>query len=86
MLLDCTHPREIDGNGRTVRALLGNEKYSIDYDRVIQVAAEQVAEPPADLAAKFLESHEPGHERARRGLLCAPSSWGSVIISDKGGA
>ena len=85
MPLDRTQPREIDGNGRTVRALLGNQKYSIDYyQREYKWQQKQVAELLADLAAKFLESHEPGHERHDVAYY-AHYFLGSVIISDKGG-
>ena len=50
--------REIDGKGRTVRDLLANRKYSIDYyQREYKWQHKQVTELIDDLAAKFLESH-----------------------------
>ena len=77
--------REIDGKGRTVRELLAGRKYSIDYyQREYKWQQKQVAELIDDLADKFLESHEEGHERS------AVADYGhyflgSIIISDKDG-
>ena len=77
--------REIDGKGRTVRELLAGRKYSIDYyQREYKWQTKQVAELIDDLADKFLESYEPGHERS------AVADYGhyflgSIIISDKDG-
>jgi hypothetical protein len=77
--------REIDGKGRTVRELLAGRKYSIDYyQREYKWQQKQVAELIDDLAAKFLESHEPGTERS------AVADYGhyflgSIIVSDKDG-
>ena len=78
-------PREIDGKGRTVRELLAGRKYSIDYyQREYKWQTKQVTELIDDLSAKFLESYEPGHERA------AVADYGhyfvgSIIVSDKDG-
>jgi hypothetical protein len=78
-------PRKIDGDGRTVRQLLAGQKYSIDYyQREYKWQTKQVTELMDDLATKFLESYEPGHERddvANYGHYFL----GSIIISDKGG-
>ncbi|MGB8265972.1 MAG: DUF262 domain-containing protein [Candidatus Velthaea sp.] len=77
--------REIDGKGRTVRELLANRKYSIDYyQREYKWQQKQVAELIEDLADKFLDSHEEGDERS------AVADYGryflgSVIVSDKDG-
>lgn len=77
--------REIDGKGRTVRDLLAGRKYSIDYyQRDYKWQKKQVAELIDDLAAKFLESYEPGNERS------AVADYGhyflgSIIVSDKDG-
>lgn len=77
--------REIDGDGRTVRQLLTARKYSIDYyQREYKWQTKQVTELIDDLANKFLESYEPGHDRSavegyRHYFL------GSIIISDKDG-
>src|SRR5689334_22719863 len=78
-------PREIDGKGKTVRELLAGRKYSIDYyQREYKWQTKQVAELIDDLANKFLESYEPGHERS------AVADYGhyfvgSIIVSDKEG-
>jgi uncharacterized protein with ParB-like and HNH nuclease domain len=77
--------REIDGDGRTVRQLLANRKYSIDYyQREYKWQRKQVAELLEDLAAKFLDTYEAGHERS------AVADYGhyflgSIVISDKDG-
>jgi len=77
--------REIDGKGRTVRELLAGRKYSIDYyQREYKWQQKHVAELLDDLAAKFLECYEEGHERS------AVADYGhyflgSIIISDKDG-
>jgi len=77
--------REIDGKGRTVRELLSNRKYLIDYyQREYKWQHKQVAELIKDLAAKCLDSYDEGDERS------AVADYGhyflgSVIISDKDG-
>src|SRR5438270_11806933 len=77
--------REIVGKGRSVRELLANRKYSIDYyQREYKWQTKQVTELIEDLANKFLESFEAGHERS------AVADYGhyflgSIIISDKDG-
>jgi hypothetical protein len=80
------HPsREIDGKGRTVRELLANRKYSIDYyQREYKWQREQIAELLNDLAAKFLESHEKGNERSAVAEY-GHYFLGSIIISDRDG-
>ena len=82
---DRRTPREIDGKGKTVRELLAGRKYSIDYyQREYKWQTKQVAELIDDLANKFLEDYEPGHERS------AVADYGhyfvgSIIVSDKDG-
>ena len=77
--------KEIRGDAKSIRELLGGAKYSIDYyQREYKWQTKQVAELIDDLAAKFLESHEPGDERS------AVADYGhyflgSIIISDKDG-
>jgi hypothetical protein len=85
MTIEMRQPREIDGKGRTVRELLAGRKYSIDYyQREYKWQTKQVAELIDDLAAKFLESFEPEHER---GAVAEYGHYflGSIIISDKDG-
>src|SRR5213083_982530 len=77
--------RAIDGKGRTVRELLAGRKYSIDYyQREYKWQTKQVAELIDDLANKFLESYEPGHERSSVSEY-GHYFLGSIIVSDKDG-
>ena len=77
--------RKIYGNAKNVRALLSGVKYALDYyQREYKWQTKQVAELIDDLAGKFLENYEPGHNRS------AIESYGhyflgSIIISDKDG-
>ncbi|MEK6227576.1 MAG: DUF262 domain-containing protein [Chloroflexota bacterium] len=78
-------PREIDGKGRTVRELLANRKYAVDYyQREYKWQRKHVAELIDDLADKFLGSYEAGHER---GIVAEYGHYflGSIVISDKDG-
>jgi uncharacterized protein with ParB-like and HNH nuclease domain len=85
MIMDKGASREIDGKGRTVRELLANRKYSIDYyQREYKWHKKQVTELLDDLAAKFSDSYEEGDNRS------AVADYGhyflgSIIISDKDG-
>lgn len=77
--------REIDGTGRTVRELLAHRKYSIDYfQREYKWQKKQVEELIQDLAARFLENHQPGNER-RAVASYGHYFLGSIIVSDKNG-
>jgi uncharacterized protein with ParB-like and HNH nuclease domain len=77
--------KRILGEAKTIRALLGGAKYSIDYyQREYKWQAKQVRELVEDLTTKFLEDYEEGDERS------AVESYGhyflgSIIISDKDG-
>ena len=77
--------REVDGKARTVRELLANRKYSIDYyQREYKWQQKQVAELIDDLAANFIDNYQEDDERS------AVADYGryflgSVIISDKDG-
>ncbi|MCK4343187.1 MAG: DUF262 domain-containing protein [Phycisphaerae bacterium] len=77
--------REILGDAKNIRALLGNAKYAIDYyQREFRWQTKHVTELIDDLANKFLESYEPEHERSaveRYGHYFL----GSIIISNKDG-
>ena len=56
--------REILGKAKTVRELLKDVKYAIDYyQREYKWQEKQMHELVDDLSAKFLEEYEPGHER-----------------------
>jgi len=77
--------REIDGKGKTVRELLANRKYSIDYyQREYKWQKKQLLELIDDLSQKFEENYEPTHER---GAVKDYGHYflGSIIISDKDG-
>ena len=77
--------KEIRGDARNIRTLLGGAKFSVDYyQREYRWETKQITELLDDLSEKFLESYEPGHERS------AVESYGhyflgSIIISDKDG-
>lgn len=77
--------KEIRGNAKNIRALLGGAKFTIDYyQREYRWQTKQIIELIDDLSEKFLGSHETGNERT------AVEEYGhyflgSIIISDKDG-
>lgn len=77
--------KEIRGDAKNIRALLGNAKYAIDYyQREYRWQTKHVTELLNDLTNKFRDNFEPGHERSaveRYGHYFL----GSIIISDKDG-
>jgi len=76
--------KAIDGKGKTIRELLANRKYSIDYyQREYKWEAKQLAELIDDLCDKFFESYDPTHERAKVEDY-GHYFLGSIIISAKG--
>lgn len=77
--------REIRGDAKNIRSLLGGAKYAIDYyQREYRWARKQITELIDDLAEKFSGSHEEGNERsAVEGY--GHYFLGSIIISDKDG-
>lgn len=83
MTLENQQSREIDGDGRTVRQLLANRKYSIDYyQREYKWQKKQLTELLEDLSNKFLESYEETHERSEIDNY-GHYFLGSIIISSK---
>lgn len=77
--------REIRGDAKTIRQLLGGAKYAIDYyQREYKWQTKHITELLNDLADKFLESYELGHERSAVGEY-GHYFLGSTIISDKDG-
>jgi uncharacterized protein with ParB-like and HNH nuclease domain len=77
--------REIRGDAKTIRQLLGGAKYSIDYyQREYKWQTKHVTELLDDLTAKFLDSYEPGDERSEVANY-GHYFLGSIIISDKEG-
>jgi len=75
--------REILGKAKTVRELLKEVKYSIDYyQREYKWHEKQIRELVDDLSDKFLEEYQPGHPRAK--VAEYPHYFlGSIIISKK---
>lgn len=81
-----SHVREIQGQARTIQQLLSGVRYSIDfYQREYQWKTKQIQELVDDLADKFLQEHEPAHER-KAVASYAPYFLGSIIVSKKDGA
>lgn len=78
--------REIDGKGKTVRDLLDNTKYSIDYyQREYKWGKKEVQEFVNDLTQNFLEDYELGHERTEVENY-GHYFLGSIIISHRNGS
>jgi hypothetical protein len=77
--------KEIRGDAKNIRTLLGGAKYAIDYyQREYRWKRKQITELIDDLAEKFTESHEEGNERsAVEGY--GHYFLGSIIVSDKEG-
>jgi len=75
--------REILGKAKTVRELLKEVKYSIDYyQREYKWHEKQIRELVDDLSDKFLEEYQPGHPRAK--VAEYPHYFlGLIIISKK---
>lgn len=77
--------REIRGDAKNIRSLLGGAKFAIDYyQREYRWKTKQITELLDDLCEKFLDSHEKGNERN------AVENYGnyflgSIIVSDKDG-
>ena len=77
--------REIRGDAKNIRTLLGGSKFAIDYyQREYRWETKQVTELLDDLGGKFLESHEAGNERSAVENY-SDYFLGSIIISDKDG-
>jgi uncharacterized protein with ParB-like and HNH nuclease domain len=77
--------KEIQGKAKTIRELLGNQKYAIDYyQREYKWEPKQVQELLDDLSNKFFENYEPGHERLEVEKY-GHYFLGSIIISARNG-
>ena len=77
--------REIRGDAKNIRTLLGGAKFAIDYyQREYRWETKQVAELIDDLAEKFLDDHEAGNDRSAVEQY-GHYFLGSIIISDKDG-
>jgi hypothetical protein len=77
--------KEIRGDAKSIRALLGGARFSVDYyQREYRWETKQITELIDDLSEKFLDSYAEGDERS------AVENYGhyflgSIIISDKEG-
>ncbi len=77
--------REIRGQAKNIRILLGGAKFAIDYyQREYRWETKQVAELIDDLTEKFLDDHEVGNDRSAVEQY-GHYFLGSIIISDKDG-
>lgn len=77
--------KEIRGNAKNIRALLGGAKFAIDYyQREYRWETKQVVELLDDLSGKFLDDHEEGNDRSAVDEY-GHYFLGSIIISDKDG-
>ena len=77
--------KKILGEAKTVRELLANAKYSIDYyQREYRWQTKQMSELIDDLTSKFLESYQPGDEPNATEKY-EHYFLGSIIISDRDG-
>ncbi len=77
--------KEIRGDAKNLRALLGGAKFAIDYyQREYRWEKKQVSELINDLAEKFRDSYEPGGERSAVEYY-GHYFLGSIIISNKDG-
>lgn len=77
--------KEIRGDAKNIRGLLGNAKYAIDYyQREYRWQTKHVSELLDDLSNKFRDSYDPSHERSAVEKY-GHYFLGSIIISDKDG-
>jgi hypothetical protein len=78
--------KEIRGDAKNIRSLLGGSKFAIDYyQREFRWEKKQVTELIDDLCDKFMDSHEDGNERSAVIEGYGHYFLGSIIISDKDG-
>ncbi len=77
--------RQVRGDAKNLRALLGGAKYAIDYyQREYRWETRHVSQLIEDLVERFNDSHEPGNERSAVEQY-GHYFLGSIIISDKDG-
>jgi len=75
--------KEIRGDAKNIRALLGGAKFSVDYyQREFRWESKQIAELIEDLSETFLESYQSGDERSEVEKY-GQYFLGSIIVSDK---
>ncbi len=77
--------KEIRGDAKNIRALMGGSKYHIDYyQREFKWGTKHITELLDDLADKFLLSYDKKHDRTQVEQY-GHYFLGSIIISDKDG-
>jgi len=77
--------KEIRGDAKTIRQLLGGAKYAIDYyQREYKWETKQVQELLDDLSGKFRDDYDSSHDRSEVEKY-GHYFLGSIIISDKDG-
>ena len=77
--------KEIRGDAKNLRSLLGGTKFAIDYyQREYRWETKQVRELIEDLAQKFRDSHESSNDRSAVEQY-GHYFLGSIIVSDKDG-
>ncbi len=75
--------KEIQGDAKNIRSLLGSSKFAIDYyQREYRWETKQIVELLNDFCDKFLESHEESNARSAVETY-GRYFLGSIIISDK---
>jgi len=78
--------KEIQGDAKNIRSLLGGSKFAIDYyQREYRWEKKQIVELLDDFCDKFMESHEPGIDRGVAVETYGRYFLGSIIVSDKDG-
>lgn len=77
--------KEIQGDAKNIRSLLGGSKFAIDYyQREYRWETKQIVELLNDFCDKFLESHEENNDRSAV-VDYGRYFLGSIIVSDKDG-
>lgn len=77
--------KEIRGEAKSIRQLLGGAKYSIDYyQREYRWQQKQIIELIEDLTSKFLDSYDPNDERQAVEQY-GHYFLGSIVLSDRDG-
>ncbi len=81
-----TDVKKIEGRSKTIREILGNAKYAIDYyQREYKWQQEHVATLLSDLDGKFWDSYEVYKDKGREHVLSYPHYFlGSYVLSLKG--
>jgi len=78
--------KEIQGDAKNIRSLLGGSKFAIDYyQREYRWEKKQIVELLDDFCDKFMDSHKPGIDRVKALETYGRYFLGSIIVSDKGG-